>query len=118
MKSRFTLSRELLLVEIERRCPVCEARVMIGLTKDEARAYCKFQCVRCEVWTDDYLTERDVPEWWDELMIRALDASERTVYPGDAEEPVAPVLRLNQAAHRAGESFRDNAATGSEAEEI
>lgn len=105
-KSRIALQRELLLIEIERRCPACGARVALGLTKEEARAYHEFQCERCETKTDDHLTERDVPEWWDEMMIRALDAGERDHHQtSDVGEPVASVLRLNQAARHAEESF-------------
>jgi hypothetical protein len=76
-KTRATIEipRELLLVEIERRCPAprCNARVRIGLTKDEARSYAGFECERCNQWSDDQLTERDVPEWWEELKITGLE---------------------------------------------
>ena len=70
MKSRVIIPRELLLVEIERRCPdeACQARTRIGLTKEEARAYCGFECERCEHRWDDVLTERDIPEWWEEMV--------------------------------------------------
>lgn len=107
---RVMIRRELLLVEIERRCPKCETRARTGLTKDEAFAYQKFYCERCEEWTPDALTERDVPEWWEELTIRSLAASERG---GSADgtdesyEPSATVLRLNQDARRAGKRFED-----------
>lgn len=104
-KSRIAPVRELLLIEIERRCPACGERVTLGLTKEEARMYHEFQCERCETKTDDNLTERDVSEWWDELMIRALDAGERDRRTSDAGEPVASVLRLNQAARHAEEGF-------------
>jgi hypothetical protein len=72
--SKIVIPREVLLVEIERRCPSmeCNARTRIGLTKEEARAYCGFECVRCGQFWDDLLTERDVPEWWEELTITDL----------------------------------------------
>ena len=68
------IPREVLLVEIERRCrnAQCNGRTRIGLTKEEARAYCGFDCEHCgETW-EDMLTERDVPEWWEELTITGL----------------------------------------------
>lgn len=107
---RVMIRRELLLVEIERHCPKCEARTRTGLTKDEALAYQKFYCERCEEWTPDALTERDVPEWWEELTIRTLGASERGGNAGGADEsyePSATVLRLNQDVRRAGKRFED-----------
>lgn len=69
--SRIAPSRELILIEIERRCahPSCGARVRVGLTKQEARAYHGFRCERCEEWTEDILAERDVPDWWGELTL-------------------------------------------------
>lgn len=69
-KTRIAIPREVLLLEIERRCEnaQCNARIRVGLTKDEARVYAGFECERCgELW-DDLLTERDVPEWWEELI--------------------------------------------------
>jgi hypothetical protein len=73
-RSRIVIPREVLLVEIERRCchPDCGARARIGLTKAEARAYCGFECESCERWNDDVLSERDVPEWWEELAVTGL----------------------------------------------
>ena len=67
--------REVLLVGVERRCgdPVCNARTRIALTKAEARAYTGFECERCERWNADALSERDVPEWWEELQITSLE---------------------------------------------
>ncbi len=75
-KSRIQFPRQLLLVEIERRCSdsYCNARVALGLTKEEAREYHGFKCERCELWTEDLLTERDIPEWWEELAITSLAA--------------------------------------------
>ena len=63
---RFGPRRELLLAEIARRCPSCDAAARPGLTKDEARVYHGFECARCEAWNEDVLTERDVPDWWEE----------------------------------------------------
>jgi hypothetical protein len=68
--------REVLLVEIERHCADtnCNARTRIGLTKAEARLYDGFECERCELWQADGLSERDIPDWWEELTITGLDA--------------------------------------------
>ena len=73
-KARILIPRDVLLVEIERRCQdaQCNARTRVGLTKDEARVYCGFECERCGQSWDDLLTERDVPEWWEELTITDL----------------------------------------------
>ncbi len=62
------IPREVLLVEIERRCAdaQCNARTRIGLTKEEALAYRGFECERCQRWHDDLLSERDLPERWKE----------------------------------------------------
>src|ERR671929_372903 len=71
---RFVFPREVLLVEVERRCgePVCGARVKLSLTKALARAYTGFECGRCGRWFADALTERDIPEWWEELNVASL----------------------------------------------
>lgn len=75
MKSRVIFPREVLLVEVERWCGdhACNARTRLSLTKDEARAYTGFECVRCERWNDDALVERDIPEWWEELKVASLE---------------------------------------------
>ena len=91
------IPREVLLVEIERRCNVdadCNARNRTGLTKEEARAYTGFTCERCERWNDDTLTERDVPEWWEELFVRGLQGL-REPRSTEAEEPGEVVMRLS-----------------------
>lgn len=85
---------EVLLVEIERRCRVdseCNARTRVGLTKAEARAYCGFTCERCERWNEDALTERDVPEWWEELAVTGLSAlrEPQTLVPDEPGEVIA-----------------------------
>ena len=65
---RIVTPRELLLVEVERWCGdhACNALTRLPLTKAEARAYTGFACSRCERWNEDALTERDIPEWWEE----------------------------------------------------
>jgi hypothetical protein len=80
--------REVLLVEIERHCAdmQCNARTRIGLTKEEARLYDGFECEVCERWNDDGLTERDIPDWWEELTITGLDALRARKPAGDASE--------------------------------
>jgi hypothetical protein len=96
MKNIF-IARELLLVEIERRCGLdadCNARTRIGLTKAEAREYCGFTCERCERWNEDVLTERDVPEWWEELTVTGLDGLRQLRSTADAE-PGEVVKRLS-----------------------
>ncbi|HEY8226087.1 MAG TPA: hypothetical protein VIG25_12475 [Pyrinomonadaceae bacterium] len=67
------IERRVLLFEIERRCSFadCNQRVFIGLTKAEAFDYCGFECTVCERWSDDALSKRDVPDWWDEIEARA-----------------------------------------------
>lgn len=97
IKRSIAIKREVLLVEIERRCAIddeCNQRNRIGLTKEEARAYCGFKCERCERWNDDSLTERDVPEWWEELAITGL-AALREPHPPVAEELSEVVTRLS-----------------------
>lgn len=92
------IPREVLLVEIERRCAVdadCNARARIGLTKEEARAYCGFTCERCERWNEDFLSERDVPEWWEELAVTGL-LSLRAPGTPEQEEPGEVVARLSE----------------------
>ena len=71
---RFVFPREVLLVEVERRCGefVCGARVRLSLTKVQAREYTGFECERCGRWYADALYERDIPEWWEELNVATL----------------------------------------------
>lgn len=97
MKSHIVIPRNLLLVEIERRCPdaECNARTRVGLTKEEARAYCGFQCERCGRSWDDLLTERDVPEWWEELTITGMHAIRET-QSTEAAEPSEVVTRMSE----------------------
>jgi hypothetical protein len=71
---RFVFPREVLLVEVERRCgeAVCGARLRLSLTKAQARAYTGFECERCGRWYADALTGQDIPEWWEELNVASL----------------------------------------------
>ena len=93
----FEPKRELLLVEIERRCadPACNAAARVGLTKAEARAYTGFECERCERWNEDELVERDVPEWWEELRVTGLVGLRERETPeaGDADDDLTGAVR-------------------------
>src|SRR5215210_1711027 len=92
--------REVLLVEVERWCGdhACNARTRLSLTKAEARAYTGFECVRCERRNDDALTERDIPEWWEELKVASLEGL-RPPRGADApaDEPGDVVARMSDA---------------------
>jgi hypothetical protein len=68
-KRGITIQREVLLIEIERRCAVqeCIARNFIGLTKKEALTYNGFECAECEQWNKDTLKGSEVPDSWDEF---------------------------------------------------
>ncbi|MCA1566584.1 MAG: hypothetical protein LC803_13275 [Acidobacteria bacterium] len=80
--------REVLLVEIERHCAEasCNARTRVGLTKEEARLYDGFECERCERWNEDGLTERDIPDWWEELTVTGLATLRGKPPAGDAPQ--------------------------------
>lgn len=101
MKRSIAIPRQVLLVEIERRCAIddeCNQRTRIGLTKEEARAYCGFKCERCERWNDDALIERDVPEWWEELTITGLSG---------LREPRTPAVEeLGEVVERLSDNYR------------
>jgi hypothetical protein len=60
------IPREILLVEINRRCffTDCNAKTLIGLTKQEASDYRGFECAACKRWNDDSLSDKDVPDEW------------------------------------------------------
>jgi hypothetical protein len=94
--NKIIIPRDVLLVEIERRCmqPDCNAKNRIALTKPEARAYSGFECERCERWNDDALAERDVPDWWEELTITGLHAI-RVDDSTSQEEPGEVVVRMS-----------------------
>ena len=95
--------RDVLLIEIERRCsdPQCNMKARLGLTKEEARAYHGFECERCKRWNDDLLTERDIPEWREELTITALDTV-RPKVERDTDEPGEVISSMSDAWRRAG----------------
>jgi hypothetical protein len=80
--------REVLLVEIERHCAEasCNARTRVGLTKEEARLYDGFECERCERWNEDGLTERDIPDWWEELTVTGLATLRGKPHDGNAPQ--------------------------------
>lgn len=100
-RRKLIIPRNVLLVEIERRCalPDCGGKTRIGLTKEEARAYTGFECERCKGWNEDTLSERDIPDWWEELAITDLYA----LHEQAAQEPYEPsetVKRMNEEERR------------------
>lgn len=111
-RTRIVFPREVLLVEIERHCAdeKCNARTRIGLTKAEARLYEGFECERCELWNEDELSERDIPDWWEELTITGLDTlgarnnssahTPEASETGEANEGGGVVARLSEAWQR------------------
>jgi len=107
---RFVFPREVLLVEVERRCgePVCGARLRLSLTKAQARAYTGFECERCGRWYADALYEQDVPEWWEELNVASLQGLKpapgltRAVKEDDEVEEPEAVVRLSEEWRRLG----------------
>ncbi|HWT03546.1 MAG TPA: hypothetical protein VN256_25065 [Pyrinomonadaceae bacterium] len=103
MRSRIVIPREVLLVEIERRCrdAACNARNRVGLTKEEARAYCGFECERCGREWDDVLAERDAPDWWEELAVTGLHALRGKAERGGQAEASEVVERLSEDYRRA-----------------
>ncbi len=96
---RIITPRQLLLVEVERWCGdhVCNARTRLSLTKAEARAYAGFECSRCERWNGDALTERDIPEWWEELKVASLEGLRPARGSGERGEPGEVVARMSDA---------------------
>jgi len=96
---RIVFPREVLLVEVERWCGdhLCNARTRLALTKAEARAYTGFECERCERWNEDALSERDIPEWWEELKVTSLEGLRPVAEGGAAGETGGPVARLSDA---------------------
>jgi hypothetical protein len=93
MARRIVTPRELLLLEVERWCGdhACNARTRLSLTKAEARAYTGFECSRCERWNEDALTERDIPEWWEELKVTSLEGL-RPLREARAEDDAGEVV--------------------------
>jgi hypothetical protein len=103
MRSKIVIPREVLLIEIERRCrdAACAARNRVGLTKEEARAYCGFECERCGREWADVLAERDAPDWWEELTVTGLHAL-RGKPEGERREETSEVLeRMSEDYRRA-----------------
>lgn len=97
---RIVFPREVLLVEVDRRCAAaeCGARARLALTKGEARGYTGFECGRCGAWNGDALTERDIPDWWEELKITSLEGVRPSAAGGLArDETAGPVERLSEA---------------------
>lgn len=106
MRKRIVSPREVLLVEIERRCPRprCNARARVALTKEEARAYTGFVCGRCESRNEDALVERDIPDWWEELKVTALDGLRPQARAGaDGEDDSGEVVTRMSDAWRSAE---------------
>ena len=67
-KSQFYFPREVLVIEIDRRCAAddCDHRNQISLTKAEAIGYRGFNCSECERWNEDRLNQSEKPVSWDE----------------------------------------------------
>jgi hypothetical protein len=109
-KQQFVFPRAVLLVEIERHCADdrCRERNRIGLTKQEAQVYHGFTCARCERWHDDGLSERDVPDWWEELAVTGLNA----LRPRSAADEAMDVQadKPNEVVKRLSAAWRDREA--------
>jgi len=98
-RQQLVFPREVLLVEIERHCADCNARMRTGLTKAEARLYHGYECERCERWNEDTLTERDIPDWWEELTVTGLEML-RAAETSPESETSGVVVRLSEAWRR------------------
>jgi hypothetical protein len=72
---KFYFPREVLLVEIERRCRFadCNARNLIGLTKLEAIEYRGFDCSKCQRWNDDTVSPEALPDSWANELLMSRD---------------------------------------------
>ena len=70
-KSHFYFPRDVLVIEIERRCAAgeCRAKNQISLTKAEAIRYRGFNCSECESWNDDRLNQAEMPDSWNNESI-------------------------------------------------
>jgi hypothetical protein len=70
-KKEFFFPRDVLVIEIERRCDddECRARNQVSLTKTEAIEYRGFNCSECDRWNDDRLSQSELPESWHEGSI-------------------------------------------------
>ena len=105
MVKRIVIAREVLLVEVERWCGgyACNARTRLSLTKAEARAYTGFECSRCERRNEDALSERDIPEWWEELKVTSLEALRPPPGVQMKDDPGEVVARMSDAWKELGE---------------
>ena len=106
VRRRVVTPREVLLVEVERWCGdhACNARTRLSLTKAEARAYTGFECSRCERWNEDALTERDIPEWWEELKVASLEGLRPPHIADAADDAGEVVTRMSDAWKGLGEA--------------
>ena len=106
MGKKIVTHREVLLVEVERWCGdhACNARTRLSLTKEEARRYTGFECSRCERWNEDALTERDIPEWWEELKVASLEGLRPPPGAAAVEDPGEVVARMSDAWKELSES--------------
>ena len=106
MGKRIVTPREVLLVEVERWCGdhACNARTHLSLTKAEARAYTGFECSRCERRNEDALSERDIPEWWEELKVASLEGLRPPPGADTADDAGEVVARMSAAWKGLGES--------------
>ena len=118
MGKRIVTPRELLLVEVERWCGdhACNARTRLPLTKAEARDYTGFECSRCERWNEDALTERDIPEWWEELRVASLEGLRPPPGARTGDDPGEVVARMSDARKGRGGSGESEDEDGEGAE--
>lgn len=118
MGKRIVTPREVLLVEVERWCGdhACNARTRLSLTKAEARAYTGFECSRCERRNEDSLTERDIPEWWEEMKVASLEGLRPPPGVRTGDETGEVVARMSHAGKEAGESEESADEEGEEEE--
>lgn len=105
-RQKIVVLREVLLVEIERRCraDACRAKNRVGLTKTEAALYHGFKCEKCEAWNQDFLAERDAPDWWEELTVTGLYGLRPP--PADQDGGSAKEAESDEAIKRLSESYR------------
>lgn len=70
-KKQFYFPRDVLVIEIDRRCinEECRARTQISLTRTEAIEYRGFNCSACERWNYDRLNQSEIPDSWHEGTI-------------------------------------------------
>lgn len=68
-RTDFTISRTVLLVEIERYCENCRKRCTVGLTESEAAVYDGFECEFCKHQNNDRVSAKDLPAEWTNFTI-------------------------------------------------